>query len=518
MSHLLKTSRCAGRLILLLGIVSAIPRHAWAQNPPLRGFDAYVDQALRDWRVPGVAVAVVRNDSVVFAKGYGVRELGKAARVDAHTLFAIGSTTKAFTAAALALLVDSGKVAWDDPVTKHLPALELADPYVTRELTVRDLLTHRSGLPRGDLAWYGSGFDRSEVLRRVRYLKPRWSFRSTYGYQNIMFLAAGEVVAAASGRPWADFLKTRIFTPLGMTETNTSVTALGDGDVAAPHEKIDDTVRAVAWRNIDNIAPAGSINSNVTDLAQWVRLQLGGGSVGGRRLLSDSVVEEMHTPQMVVRMSKEARETFPDAHFMAYGLGWFLRDFHGKKFVGHGGAIDGMRAEIGLIPEARLGVVVLCNLGGTSFPVAIMHRALDAYLGAPPRDWSGSLLAMERKAEARDDSTRKAFEAARVADTRPSLPLEKYAGTYDDSLYGQLEIAEQGGKLVARKGPAFAGDLTHWHFDTFKVTWRDRRLGTTYFTFKVDGEGKVSSLEVRNLGEFKRSAPPPARQAARPTQ
>jgi CubicO group peptidase (beta-lactamase class C family) len=502
-------------LILVLGVASAIPRMASAQNPPLRGFDAYVEQALRDWRVPGVAVAVVRNDSVVFIKGYGVRELGKPARVNAHTLFAIGSSTKAFTAAALALLVDSGKVAWDDPVTRHLPWFELSDPYVTRELTLRDLVTHRSGLPRGDLAWYGSGFDRSEVLRRVRYLKPRWSFRSTYGYQNIMFLAAGEVVAAASGRSWADFLKTRIFTPLGMTETNTSVTALGDGDVAAPHDKIDDTVRVIPWRNIDNIGPAGSINSNVTDMAQWVRLQLGHGSYGGRRLISDSAVEEMHTPQMVVRMSKDARETFPDAHFMAYGLAWFLRDFHGKKFVGHGGAIDGMRAEVGLIPEARLGVVVLCNLGGTSFPVAIMHRALDAYLGAPPRDWSGSLLALERKAEARDDSTRKAFEAARVPDTRPSLPLEKYAGTYDDSLYGQLDIAEQGGKLVARKGPAFVGDLTHWHFDTFKVTWRDRRLGSTYFTFAVDAEGKVPSLEVRNLGEFKRSASPPARQAAR---
>src|SRR2546430_8356886 len=226
------------RSLIVVGVIAAaapVPA-ARAQDAPLRGFDAYVEQALRDWRVPGVAVAVVRNDSVVFSKGYGVRELGKPARVDAHTLFAIGSTTKAFTAAALALLVDSGKVAWDDPVTKHLPALELADPYVTRELTVRDLLTHRSGLPRGDLAWYGSGFDRSEVLRRVRYLKPRWSFRSKYGYQNIMFLAAGEVVAAASGMSWGDFPKTRVFTPLGLSGTNTS-RAAPPGGVATPPKK-----------------------------------------------------------------------------------------------------------------------------------------------------------------------------------------------------------------------------------------------------------------------------------------
>ncbi|PYP55231.1 MAG: serine hydrolase [Gemmatimonadetes bacterium] len=505
-------------LLIVVGVMAAaapVPA-ARAQDAPLRGFDAYVEQALRDWRVPGVAIAVVRNDSVVFVKGYGVRELGKPARVDAHTLFAIGSTTKAFTAAALAMLVDSGKLAWDDPVTKHLAWLELADPYVTRELTVRDLLTHRSGLPRGDLVWYGSSFDRSEVLHRVRYLKPRWSFRSNYGYQNIMFLAAGEVVAAASGVSWGDFLKARIFTPLGMTGTNTSVTALaGEGDVAMPHKKIDDTVRVIPWRNIDNVGPAGSINSSVADLSQWLRLQLGGGTFRGRRLVSDSTVEEMHTPQMVIRMNKDAREIFPDTHFLAYGLGWLLRDYHGKMFVGHGGAIDGMRAEIGLVPEARVGAVVLCNLDGTSFPAAILYRALDAYLGAPPRDWSAVLLAAERKAEAHGDSVDKAFEAKRVRDTHPSLPLERYAGNYVDSLYGTVEIAEQGDRLVARMGPAFTGDLTHWHFDTFKVTWRDRGLGTSYLTFNVDADGKVGSVEVREVGEFKRSAPPPTRQAGR---
>jgi CubicO group peptidase (beta-lactamase class C family) len=503
---------------ILLGVVGAAwpVRNAGAQSPPLKGFDAYAEQALRDWRVPGMAIAVVRNDSVVFIKGYGVRELGKPALVDARTLFAIGSTTKAFTAAALAMLVDSGKVAWDDPVTKHLPWLELSDPYVTRELTVRDLLTHRSGLPRGDLVWYGSAYDRSEVLHRLRYLKPSWSFRSRYGYQNIMFLAAGEVVAAVSGRSWGDFLKARIFTPLGMSSTNTSVTALAAaGDVATPHKKIDDTVRVIPWRNIDNIAPAGSINSSVADLAQWLRLQLADGTYGGRRLLSDSVVEEMHSPQVVIRMNKESRELFPDTHFLAYGLGWLLRDYHGKQFVGHGGAIDGMRAEIGLIPEAHLGAVVLCNLDGTSFPSAILYRALDAYMGAPPRDWSAVLLAAARKAEAQGDSTEKAFEAKRVPNTHPSLPLERYAGTYLDSLYGTVEIAEQGDRLVARMGPAFVGDLTHWHFDTFKATWRDRGLGTSYLTFNVDAEGKVSSVEVLELGEFKRSAPPPGRQAGR---
>lgn len=498
----------AAHLMLVLGLALASPSTSIAQQrAPLRDFDAYVERALREWGVPGTAIAVVKNDSVVFAKGYGVRELGKPARVDARTIFGIASTTKAFTAAALGMLVDSAKVAWDDPVTKHLSWFQLADPYVTHELTIRDLLTHRSGLPRGDQLWYASGFDRMDVLRRVRYLRPRWSFRSTYGYQNIMFMAAGEVAAAASGQPWSDFLATHIFTPLGMTRTSTSISAFsGDTNVAMPHDVIDDTLRVIPWRNMDNLGPAGSLNSSALDLAQWIRLQLGSGVYRGRRLLSDSVVDEMHTPQVVIRMSKQTREQFSDTHFMAYGLGWSLRDYHGKKLVGHGGVIDGMRTEIGMIPEERLGVVVLANLDGTSFPTAILYRVLDAYMGAPAKDWSAIMRKAEQEQKARADSTRRAFEAARVPETRPSLALEQYAGTYSDSLYGDVVVTTEGDRLVATMGPSYTGDLDHWHFDTFKVRWRDRGLGSTYLTFALNAKGKVESLRVEQLGDFERSA------------
>jgi CubicO group peptidase (beta-lactamase class C family) len=497
----------AARLSAVLGIAIAIPSTAVAQKAPLRGFDAYVERALRDWGVPGMAIAVVKNDSVVFAKGYGVRELGTTASVDARTIFGIASTTKAFTAAALGMLVDSAKLAWDDPVTKHLPWFQLSDPYVTRELTVRDLLSHRSGLPRGDRLWYASGFDRTDVLRRVRYLRPRWSFRATYGYQNVMFMAAGEVAAAASGVAWSDFLQRRIFAPLGMMRTSTSITTFGgDGNVAMPHDVIDDTVRMIPWRNMDNLGPAGSLNSSALDIAQWIRLQLGSGVYRGQRLLSDSVMDEMHTPQMVIRMSKQTREMFTDTHFMAYGLGWSLRDYHGRKVVGHGGAIDGMRTEIGMVPEERLGVVVLANLDGTSFPTAILYRVLDAYMGAPERDWSAVMLKAEREQKIRADSTRRVFESARVAGTRPSLSLNRYAGTYSDSLYGDVEVTTEGDRLVAAMGPSFVGDLEHWHFDTYKVRWRDRGLGTTYFTFTLNAKGEVESLRVDQLGDFGRSA------------
>ena len=249
----------ASMLMLFISSISA-----FAQNAPLQGFDDYVNKALKDWEVPGVAIAVVKDDKVVFAKGYGVRELGKPEMVDEKTLFAIGSSSKAFTSAAIAMLVDEGKLKWDDHVTKYLPGFQLFDPYVTREMTVRDLLTHRIGLERGDQLWYATDYSRDEVLRRIRFLEPSSSMRSKFGYQNVMYLAAGQIVPSVTTKSWDDFIGERIFTPLGMKETNTSIRLLkGKTDVAAPHQTIDDKVQPVPYRLIDNIGPAGSINSNV---------------------------------------------------------------------------------------------------------------------------------------------------------------------------------------------------------------------------------------------------------------
>jgi CubicO group peptidase (beta-lactamase class C family) len=255
-------------IILLLLITAQLATGQQSQQAPGAEFDEYVNKAMKEWEVPGVAIAIVKDDKVVYAKGFGVRELNKPAPVDEHTLFAIGSSSKAFTAASLAMLVDEKKLKWEDPATKYLPGFQLFDPYSTRELTVNDLVSHRSGLARGDLLWYASDYDRNEVLRRVRYLKPSWSLRSRFGYQNIMFLAAGQIIPSITGKSWDDFVRERIFTPLGMKSSSTSIRALASSDnVASPHAKLDDVVRVVSWRNIDNIAPAGSINSNVEDMA-----------------------------------------------------------------------------------------------------------------------------------------------------------------------------------------------------------------------------------------------------------
>jgi CubicO group peptidase (beta-lactamase class C family) len=493
-------------------VLVLLPFPLRAQQPSLGALDGYVRQALQDWRAPGIAFAVVRNDSVVLARGYGVRELGQPDPVTPNTLFAIGSTTKAFTTASLAMLVDEGKVSWDDKVTKHLPGFQLYDPYVTREITIRDLLTHRSGLARGDRLWSSSGMSRAEVLRRVRFLAPSWGFRSTYGYQNIMFLAAGTVVEAASGMSWDDFVRTRIFIPLGMRRTVTSVTALANlGDVATPHEKLDGAPHPVEWANIDNIGPAGSINSSVSDMARWIRLQLGDGTFEGRQLVSRAALEETHTPQMVERISEEDRKLMPESHLLSYGLGWAIRDYRGFAVVSHGGAIRGMRAMVALVPERNLGVVVLTNVAESYLPVALSYRLIDLYTGGPGKDWSALYLARTQAAEERARAERKKIEAARVMGTSPSLALERYAGTYADSMYGEIKITKEAEGLVARFGPFYTGDLRHWNFDTFEVVWRNPVFRPSFVTFTLDPAGHPRTLEYQNLGSFGRERDAPNR-------
>lgn len=494
--------------LLLLALAFALgvdAARAAAQPGPLAGLDAYIEQALKDWEVPGLALAIVKDDSVIHARGYGVRELGRPDAVDARTLFAIGSASKAFTAALIGMAVEEGKLKWDDAATRHLPGFQLHDPYVTRELTVRDLLTHRSGLARGDLVWYATDYSRAEVLRRARYLEPSWSLRSTFGYQNIMYLAAGEIAAAVHGESWDELVRRRIFEPLGMTESNTSVAALrGRGNVATPHARIDGTVRTVAWRNIDNIAPAGSINSNVLEMAQWIRLQLGEGTYAGRKLWGEEIAREMHTPQMLLRADTQALRLYPEVHFRTYGLGWFLQDYRGRKVVQHGGNIDGMSALVAMLPEEEFGLVVLTNMNGSGLPGALMYRVFDLVLGGPGRDWSAELLAVTQQRMQRAEAQAKQREAARVAGTTPSLPLEAYAGTYADSMYGAIRIMVRDGRLAAEAGPRLGGELEHWHHDTFRLHARDPMLGRFFVTFQLDASGSPAALDVENLAVFRR--------------
>ena len=488
-------------LLLFIGSFSAV-----AQDAPIAGLDDYVNKAIKDWDVPGVAIAIVKDDKIVFAKGYGVREIGKPDKVDERTIFAIGSSSKAFTAATIAMLVDEGKLKWDDPATKYLPGFQVYDPVVTREMTVRDLLTHRVGLERGDLLWYATEYNRGDVLNRIRYLKPSSSLRSKFGYQNIMYLAAGQIVPSVTGKEWDDFVRERIFMPIGMTASSTSISPLaGSNNVAAPHSKFDDKLTAIPYRKIDNIGPAGSINSNVVDMAQWVRLQLNNGKFDGKQLISPASINEMQMPQTIIRLEGQMKMLYPQAHFLSYGMGWFLSDYRGRKLVEHGGSIDGMRALVAMLPEEKLGVVILTNLSGTILSVPLSYRIFDAYLGAQPqRDWSAEMLKTMNALLEQGKAAAAKQESERVKDTKPSLALEKYAGDYQNEMYGDTKIVTENGKLVLKRGAYFTGDLEHWHYDTFRVTWRDRQQGKGFINFRLNSQGKVEAMNMEGLAEFTR--------------
>jgi CubicO group peptidase (beta-lactamase class C family) len=479
---------------------AALPAGA-QQREPYAGFDAYVNAALAAWKVPGAAIAIVRNDSLIYAKGYGLKEIGKPDRVDERTFFAIGSSSKAFTAAGVALLVDERKVRWDDPAGRHLPQLQLHDAYATRELTIRDLLSHRSGLARGELLWYGSTFDRNEILRRVRFQEPSTSFRSQFGYQNVMYLAAGELSARVAGVSWDDLIENRIFAPLGMTSSNTTIRALqGMTNIATPHGEVNDTMRILSWRNIDNIAPAGSINSNAVEMANWVRMQLNKGKFGGKQIITSQQIEEMHKPHTIVPLEGAWKLFNPNSNFLLYGMGWFLNDFRGKKVVQHGGNIDGMTALVAMIPEDNFGMVILTNMNGTPLTYVLMNRTFDQHLKAPARDWSAEMRKSYDVLTAQGREAQKRAEAQRVSGTKPSLPLAQYAGTFVDSMYGEAVISERNGRLHIARGPSWQGSMEHWHFDTFRTDWGSPVLGKSFVTFRLSAAGKPDELQIDLAG------------------
>jgi len=494
----------------VMAAVLALAVTALGQPAQLAGFDDYATKAMKDWEVPGMAIAVVKDDKIVYAKGYGVKKLGDPAPVDERTIFAIGSSSKAFTAATLAILVDEGKVKWDDPVSLYLPDFQLFDPYVSRELRIRDLLTHRSGLERGDMLWYGTTNSRDEILRRTRYLRPTWSLRSQFGYQNLMYLAAGQLVAKVTGMSWDDFAKKKIFEPLGMSSTSTSIKTFKPGDnLSTPHGKMGDKVEPIAWRDIDNIAPAGSINSNVVDMAQWLRLQMGKGTIDGKKVFSPAVGSEMHTPQTVIRLDGAYPILYPKAHFFSYGMGWFLSDFKGRKLVEHGGAIDGMRAEVAMVPEENLGIVILTNMNGSVISMPLVYRVIDAFINEPQTDYSGNLLKAYKPLLEAGAAAEKKAESERVMGTKPSLDLDKYVGTYKNDLYGDASVTLENGQLKVTFGP-FISSLEHWHYDTFRATFVTSGISKTLVSFGLDTQGKADTLSLAMPGmsgyPFKRVA------------
>jgi CubicO group peptidase (beta-lactamase class C family) len=490
--------RCPSAGLFLSLPFFALGAQSRPATDPIRDLDAYTAKAVADWKVPGLAIAVVKDGRIVFAKGYGVREAGKPAPVDTQTLFAIGSTTKAMTAASIGMLVDEGKVHWDDRVTKILPSFQLADAYVTRELTIRDLLTHRAGLGNADVLWYRADNSPEEVIRRVRFADPAYSLRSSFIYQNVMYAVAGQVIATTSGMPWEQFVRTRIFRPLGMPNTVPLLdSARRRSNVASPHYRLGDTIRVVTNASVDAVASAGAVWSSVADMARWMLFVLDSGRVDGRRLLKPATYAEWLKPETMVTPEEfypTARLTKP--HWTTYAFGWFQEDYSGRMVDFHTGSIDGMVAIIGLIPDERLGVYVLANLDHAEVRHALMYRVFDAYLGNSPRDWSGDLLRLYGGIRAAADSTQRRAEARRIPNTRPSLSLDQYAGTYADSLVGDVTVTLENGKLRLRASSTHAGTLEHWEYDTFRLRWDNTWEGSDYVTFTIGRDGSPSRLDL----------------------
>ncbi|MBA2683338.1 MAG: serine hydrolase [Gemmatimonadaceae bacterium] len=497
-----------GALALAAAIASG---GASAQAPDLASFDKYVARAAHDWRVPGLAIAIVKDNSLVFAKGYGVLELGKTAPATEHTRFAIGSTTKAMTVASLAMLVDEGMLKWDDRITDYFPDLQLYDAYATRELTIRDLLTHRTGLPGTDLLWAypENQYSPAEMMRRLRYVKPISSFRSQWEYQNVMYGIAGALVAERSGMPWETFVRTRIFAPLGMTESIPLVSGIaGKPNVARPHDIVRDTVRLVKLRTTDAIAPAGSVWSSVADMSKWMRFMLDSGRVGDRRLIKAATFNEIVAPQMRAPMSQYPALSLSKPNFFSYALGWFVSDFHGETVWMHTGSIDGMSAIIGLLPERHVGVYVLANLDHAELRHALMYQVFDMYRSAPSahrRDWSADVKSLFDSLHASAHAAvAAAASKAKTGGAEQSLPLDRYTGSYVDSTYGPIQVTLAGGALRARFVNFDIGELKHGSYESFSSVKEDELEGITELTFVPDGAGHVAAVQA--FGEtFKRS-------------
>ena len=490
---------------------------AHAAQPAPAGLDDYVHSAMAQWKVPGLAVAVVKDGQVVLARGYGVRELGKAGRVDADTLFDIGSNTKAFTAAALGTLVAAGKLGWDDEVVKYVPALRLESPYVTQEITLRDLLSHRSGYCDPFAMWYPSDDSTANVIERLRYQKPTYGFRAHFCYDNAMYMVASQFVQAISGTSWNDYVASHLFAQLDMTRTvSTTAAVAAASNVAIPHGEVDGRVEVIKpyWsNNMDVFAAVGGINSSVRDMSHWLIMLLADGRYHGNKVLDPAIIRAMEAPQELIQDDSELmgwlRTQTPDSRFYSYGLGFLLQDYAGHELVWHAGDIDGMASALALVPDEHLAVVALSNMNQNRAPEGVVFHVLQGYLGLAHRDVGGAIYAYLQKQKAQADAAGKKLAAAGRPGTHAPRPLADYVGSYTDPFYGTASVREEGGHLVLQLGnPMFVGDLQHWNGDTFRVQWRYRFYGTAYTTFDIDALGEPVRLSLAQFGtHYERTEP-----------
>jgi len=499
------------RAFTAIGLV-LVAASAAAAPPP--GFDQRVEQLRKDFGVPGVTITIVEDGKTTLAKGWGVRDITTNQPVDADTIFFTGSTGKAFTTAALATLVDAGKIKWDDKVIDHMPDFRMWDPWVTREMTIRDLLVHRSGLGlgQGDLLFLpNSDLSRKETVRRIRYLKPATSFRSGYAYDNILYMAAGQLIEEVSGQTWEQYVRDHVFGPLGMNHSTDSVSDyLANPNHARPHSRSGGAIQGLGTQtplNNDatisqNAAPAGGLAISANDMSRWLLTQLGHGAIPGadnKRLFSEEQSTQLWTgvvPTPIRPFPAEFAVTNP--HFSLYALGWSISDYRGAKVVSHDGAVLGSQATVVLLPEKNIGIFIAANSQDGEIILGLRDELLDYYLGQPATQWSekfhnwkvGRLTAAAKQVQT---------VAAKPAAIGPSLPLERYAGDYADPWYGTIKV-RQSGKSLSVEFPhstGMEGPLTHFQYDTFKTNPALKWVEPAYVTFSIGADGKVDRVTMK---------------------
>jgi CubicO group peptidase (beta-lactamase class C family) len=471
---------------------------AAAPKSALEGFDQLAESMIEDWNLPGIAIAIVAGGEVVFAKGFGFRDVEARKPMTPDTLFSIGSTTKAMTTTVLGMLVDDGKVEWDTPVRTYLPAFDLVDEDVAQRITPRDLVTHRSGMPRHDLLWYNyNEGTRADLVKRLAHLELTADLRERFQYNNLMFLTAGHLIETLTGKSWEDAVDERLFTPLGMERSSFSVlTAQQDPDHALPYREDEETrkIERIPFRRIDLVGPAGSVNSSVNEMTRWLLFNLRKGKAGEKQLLNASTLEDIHAPHMTIDAPRER----PDISAPSYALGWMVDSYRGHRRIQHGGGIDGFITSVSFYPDDDVGIVAFTNIGSGA-PSLLAQHAADRMLGLDAVDWNGEALAAMKKGREAAKAAEKKKDAIRQAGTRPSHPIGEYPGDYEHPGYGPLRIEAGAGNDLVVHINGIEAPLEHWHYDVWNGADAgdgDPTFEDTKFLFWMDFDGNVSAVEA----------------------
>ena len=486
-----------------------LPVSARAESPDARVIDTVVKDSLRAWEVPGAAVVIVSDDQVVYAQGFGVKVQGGKDPVTPDTIFALGSCSKAFTTTLMAMVVDDGKLAWDDPVRKHLNYFHLRDTVADSAVTLRDLVTHRTGVGSHDFLWYRSPLSHEERIRKLALLEPAYTFRSGFQYQSTMFTAAGLAAESAAGDKWVDLVQKRVLDPLDMKHVKlTSVAATKTDDHATPHRRNErGSIEAIDWYEMKEPDPAGSVSASARDLGQWMRFHLNHGKMDGKQLVSAKNLDETHTPQNVIRMTPALEAMHPETSLMNYAMGWVVHDYRGQRVVAHAGLIDGFRVQITMVPEKKLGIAVLTNFQDARMTTAVSCTLVDVYLGLKRRNWDEYLLKVVKDEADAQSARRKEKDKQRQPDVKPTRELPAYVGVYEDEAYGKMEIKLQGNALVL-KWNSYSPPLNHFKGDAFTVELGSAGISDVEFKLAPKSREVVSFKFAEPVGrEFKKVTP-----------